>query len=71
MQASNMPDPTGKAVLITVGEFGGQEGVCLGRSSEGEDLWAVSPHGSNRILALRFDDEFGVLIKPSQQPDRN
>ena len=65
------PDLTGKTILITGGEFVGEEGVCLGRSSGGDGLWAVSPHSSDRILALRFDDEFGVLLNPRQLPGKN
>jgi len=65
------PDPTGKTVLITGGEFAGEEGVCLGRAAGSPDLWAVSPESSDRILNLRFDEEFGLLINKGQEPGRN
>lgn len=63
------PDPTGLAVLITGGEFAGQE-VRLGRAPDTTDLWAVSPNASERIVNLQFDADFGVLINPSQQPGK-
>ena len=65
------PDPTGKTVLITGGEFAGEEGVCLGRAAGTARLWSVSAHSSNRIANLRFDEEFGVLLNPGQSPGRN
>ena len=64
-------DPTGKTVLITAGEFAGEEGVCLGSASAGGELWAVSPASSNRIVNLRFEVEFGILLNPGQAPKRN
>jgi hypothetical protein len=65
------PDPTGKTVLITGGEFAGEEGVCLGRAEGATGLWAVSAHASNRIVNLRFDEDFGILLNPGQPPGRN
>jgi hypothetical protein len=65
------PDPGGKSVLITAGEFAGVEGVCLGRAESTECLWAVSPATSNRIVNLRFNEEFGILINPGQAPGTN
>ena len=65
------PDPTGMTVLITGGEFTGEEGVCLGRAPDGGELWAVSPASSDRIVNLRFAEEFGVLLNPGQSPGRN
>jgi hypothetical protein len=65
------PDPTGKTVLITGGEFTGNEGVCLGRAEGTAGLWAVSAHGSNRIVNLRFDEDFGLLLNPGQTAGKN
>jgi hypothetical protein len=58
-------------ILITAGEFAGEEGVCLGRAPVTQDLWAISPNSSERILNLRFDADFGVLLKPGQTPGKN
>jgi hypothetical protein len=68
---SSGPDPTGKSVLITAGEFAGMEGVCLGSVAGGNPLWAVSPHHSERIVNLKFDAEFGLLLNPGAAPGRN
>lgn len=46
------PNPTGKTVLITAGEFAGEEGVCLGHAPDADELWAVSPTSSDRIVNL-------------------
>ena len=61
------PDPTGESVIILVGEFVGREGLCLGPAGK-EGLFAVTPISSNRILQLKFDEEFGILINPKQTP---
>lgn len=58
-------------VLITGGEFAGQEGVCLGRAPDATELWAVSPRSSERIVNLRFEADFGLLINPGQKPGRS
>ncbi|HWA09488.1 MAG TPA: hypothetical protein VG838_08575 [Opitutaceae bacterium] len=65
------PDPTGLTVLITGGEFAGEEGVCLGQVAGVAGLWSVSAHSSNRIVNLRFDEDFGVLLNPERQPGKN
>lgn len=65
------PDLSGKTVLITGGEFAGEEGICLGRSPDAQDVWAVSPDCSDRIVNLRFVEDFGVLLNPEQSPGRN
>jgi hypothetical protein len=62
--------PAGKTVLITCGEFAGEEGVCLGRAAGG-NLWAVSPHSSARVVNLEFVREFGLLLNPGQAPGWN
>ncbi len=64
-------DPGGRTVLITVGEFAGEEGVCLGPVPDAKGLWAVSPSKSDRIVNLRFEEEFGVLINPGTDPGAN
>lgn len=65
------PDLTGKTVLIIAGEFTGEEGLCLGYAPDKNDLWAVSPNTSDRIVNLRFDAEFGVLLNPGQESGKN
>lgn len=66
---AELPDPTDRQVIILAGEFAGEEGYCLGRSED--DRWAVTPHSSNRVLNLRFDSEFAIILNPSQPPGRN
>lgn len=70
MASEDLPNPTGKTVIIIAGEFAGQEGFCLGPAGE-ERLFAVTPTASNQILRLRFDEEFGILINSGQEPGRN
>jgi hypothetical protein len=65
------PDPTGLTVLITAGEFAGEEAVCLGRAPHTTDRWAVSPNSSQRIVNLRFEIDFGVIINPGQKLGRS
>ena len=59
----------GKRVLITRGSYRGCEGVCLGKT--GKNLWAISPDGSDEILSLAFEKDFGLLIDLSSDPTRN
>lgn len=68
-----MPDinPSGLSVIILAGEFAGREGVCLGPVPDGGGLWAVSPNSSDRIVNLKFDEEFGILINKGQRPGVN
>lgn len=68
-----MPDinPSGLSVIILAGEFAGQAGVCLGAVPDGGGLWAVSPNSSDRIVNLKFDEEFGILINKGQAPGVN
>ncbi len=66
----NLPDPTGKTVLILTGEFAGEEGVCLGRTASGK-RWAISPNCSNKIIELKYDQEFGIVLNPGQDSHRN
>ena len=63
-------DLTGCRVLILVGRNAGREGICTGKSAEG-DCWAVSPDGSDEILQLVFEKEFGLLIDRSGNPESN
>jgi hypothetical protein len=60
MAKNQLPDPINKDVIILAGEFTGQEGYCLGLSDQA-GIFAVTPFASNRILNLRFDEEFGIL----------
>ncbi len=64
-------DPAGHHVIILAGEFAGQEGVCLGPVPDGSGLWAVSPDGTDRIVNLKFDEEFGMLVNRGQEPGKN
>ncbi len=68
--AEDLPDPSGKRVIIIGGEFTGHEGVCLGSAGE-PGIFAVSPSTSNKILRLRFDEEFGILINSGQEKGKN
>jgi hypothetical protein len=60
----------GCRILIVAGKFAGQEGVCLGVSSEA-NKWAVSPDNSNEVLNLVFEKEFGLLLDLSQHAQKN
>ena len=59
----------GARVLILSGRFKGEEGICLGKDRS--DTWAVSPDGSDEILSLIPNEEFGLLIDLSADPARN
>ena len=61
---------SGCRILIINGKFAGQEGVCLGKSSDGNN-WSVSPDGSNEIVDLVFETEFGLLLDMSEDPRKN
>ena len=63
-------DLSGCRVLIVSGKFAGQEGDCLGKSSD-ETKWAISPEGSNEILDLAFEKEFGLLLDMSGDARHN
>lgn len=71
MAPNEQIDPTGKKILISAGEFAGQEAICLGIAIESDGIWAVSPDGSDRIINLKFPDEFGVLLNSKQRSGRN
>jgi len=61
---------TGKRVLILAGPHAGHDGVCVGRSADGK-RWAISPDGSDEILQLEFESEFGLLVDLSGDPEHN
>lgn len=63
-------DPSGCRILIVSGAHAGEEGVCLGKAARG-DKWAVTPDGSDEILELWFDREFGLLLDMSGDAGRN
>jgi hypothetical protein len=44
--------------------------VCVGKSSDGK-RWAISPAGTDDIVQLVFEKEFGLLIDLSGEPDKN
>lgn len=58
---------SGARVLVLRGQFAGHEGVCLGEAASA-GLWAISPDTSSEILALRFEEDFGLLASP--QPEK-
>jgi hypothetical protein len=60
----------GVCVLILTGEHKGKEGVCLGEADR-PGVWAISPDGSDEILSLAFQKDFGLLIDLSSDPTRN
>jgi hypothetical protein len=60
----------GARVLILTGDFQGQQGVCLGEAARG-GRWAVSPDGSNEILSLAFEKDFGLVMDLSANPRLN
>jgi hypothetical protein len=51
----------GARVLIITGMFAGKEGVCLGKTPDGQ-AWAISPDGAAAILDLQFEKDFGLLV---------
>jgi hypothetical protein len=57
-------------VLILSGRFEGREGLCASKSADGE-RWAISPDGSDKILQLVFEKEFGLLVDLSSDPATN
>ncbi len=61
---------TGCRVLILTGRYKGREGVCVGKSADSK-RWAISPDGSNEIIQLVFEQEFGLLIDLSSNPASN
>lgn len=63
-------DITGCRVLILAGRHEGRQGVCVGRSADGK-RWAISPDGSDEILQLLFEKEFGLLVDLSSNPGLN
>ena len=70
MAKANTGDLTGCRVLILSGRYEGQEGVCSGKSADGH-RWAISPDGSDEILQLVFEKEFGLLVDLSGNPQSN
>jgi hypothetical protein len=58
-------DFEGKRILTLDGGYAGKDGVCLGKI--GDHPWAVLPDGSDEILQLRYEEEFGILIDLSSE----
>jgi hypothetical protein len=58
---NDLPDPSGQRVIILAGTYDGYEGVCLGRAEDGS-AWMVSPDGTNEIIKMVFDKDFGILM---------
>ena len=63
-------DLQGAEVLILTGIWAGHEGICLGRAADGI-RYAVSPHESDQILQLAFEQDFGLLVDLSADPNLN
>jgi hypothetical protein len=71
LRKSRQPDDfTNCRVLILCGLHKGRGGVCVGKSADGS-RWAISPDGSDEILQLVFEKEFGLLVDLSANPDNN
>ena len=73
MTSRNQPtrsDFTGCRVLILSGRYEGREGICAGKAADGK-RWAISPDGSDEILQLVFEKEFGLLVDLSANPEDN
>lgn len=60
----------GYRVIITAGRYAGNEGVCVGQSADGK-RWAISPDGTDEIEQLVFQDDFGLLVDLSGNPEQN
>ena len=60
----------GAEVLILTGAWAGHEGVCLGKAADGI-RYAVSPHDSDQVLQLVFEQDFGLLVDLSSDPKLN
>ena len=67
---ANASDLAGCRVLILTGRYEGREGVCAGKSADGE-RWAIAPNDSDEILQLVFEKEFGLLVDLSANPEAN
>jgi hypothetical protein len=70
MTVPRKDDLEGARVLILSGDFRGKEGICLGRSDP-SGKWAISPDNSPEILSLVFEQDFGLLLDLSENPERN
>ncbi len=57
-------------VLILTGQYTGREGICVGKSADGEH-WAISPDGGDEIVQLFFETEFGLLVDLLSDPSSN
>lgn len=60
----------GARVIILQGEFRGREGVCFGENEPG-GAFAVSSDGSDAIVSLAFERDFGLLVDFSSDPAQN
>lgn len=63
-------DLAGCRVLILAGRYEGREVVCIGKSADGV-RWAITPAGSDEIVQLVFEKEFGLLVDLSANPEAN
>lgn len=59
----------GARVLILTGDFVGENDVCLGSPADSAK-WDISPDGSDAILEMEFEKEFGLLIDLSADPSK-
>lgn len=60
----------GARVIILSGEFKGSEGICLGEIESG-GMFAVSPDGTDEVLNLIFERDFGLVVDLSADPSTN
>jgi len=65
-----VPNLTSTRVIVLVGQYAGREGICVGKSADGK-RWAISPDGTNEIVQLVFEKEFGLLVDLSDDPKKN
>jgi hypothetical protein len=63
-------DFIGCRVFILSGKCAGHNGVCVGKSTDGI-LWAVLWGGSNEMLQLEFEKEFGLVIDLPDHHEKN
>ena len=61
---------SGARIIIIAGTHAGEEGVCLGKTADGQK-WAISPNSTDNILSLDFETEFGLVVDLSGDPNKN
>lgn len=69
-KSARTSDMTGSRVVIHSGRYAGKEGICVGKSTDGNRS-AISLDGSDVIVQLIFEEEFGLLVDLSSDPERS